>query len=120
VLLALLVGVGPLLSSCGVLTPDTVHTEREWDREERIDSLLKDYDRRIKELSAKIDARSGTVNEELERSLDDLKKKHREATGKLEDLRNATNTQWKSVNAELQVTLDQLKKAFDRTREQAK
>src|SRR5512147_504720 len=97
-LLALLLGTSPLLPSCGVLTPDTVHTEKQSDREQRIDSLLKDYDRRIKTLSTKIDAASGTAREELGRSLDDLKKKHQEATRKLEDLRNATNRSWKNVN----------------------
>jgi septal ring factor EnvC (AmiA/AmiB activator) len=118
-LLAFLLGAAPLLSSCRVITPDTVHTERESEREQRIDSLLKDYDRKITALSSKIDA-SGSANEDVRRSLDDLKKKQQEATRKLEDLRNAPNRSWKDVNAELQIILDELKKAFDRTREQAR
>jgi hypothetical protein len=119
-LLALLCGSTLLLSSCGITTPDTVHTESQTDREQRIGSLLKDYEKKIKELNAKTNAVSGAAREELSRALEDLKKKHGDAADGLEDLRASTNRSWKRVNADLQITLDELKKALDRAREQAR
>ncbi len=119
-LLAMLFAIASGLFSCRMRTPDTVHTEPQSEREQKIETLLKDYEQKIKELDTKADVAGGTLREELDRSLRDLKQKHQEAVRKLEDLRAATNRTWKDVNAQLQITLDELKKALDRTREQAK
>ncbi len=107
-----------LLSSCFSGTPDTVHTEPQTVREQKIESLLKDYGRKIEALNAKAAAAAETSQKELRRSLDDLKRQHREASRTLEELRDATNRTWRDVNARLQTQIDELKRSYDRTREQ--
>ncbi len=107
-----------LLSSCVPGTPDTVHTEPQTVREQKIESLLKDYGRKIEALDAKVAAASGTAQKDIQRSLDDLRRQHREASRTLEELRNATTRSWKDVNARLQAQIDELKRSYDRTREQ--
>ncbi len=116
-LIMLALGAGPLLS-CTAGTPDTVRTEPQSERENKIGALIKDYERKIRDLDAKAGSGAGTSQKEIRRSLDDLKKQHQEASRTLEELRNATNRAWKDVNARLQTELEDLKKAYDRTREQ--
>jgi septal ring factor EnvC (AmiA/AmiB activator) len=119
-MLAALFVAASACSSCSHRTPDTVHTESETDREHRIEALLKDYERKIQELDEKVRTATGTLPEELERSLKDLNKKHQEAATQLEELRTTTNRSWKDVNAHLQISLAELKQSFDKVSEQLK
>ena len=116
-LLLLALGISPLYMSCGTGTPDTVRTEPQSVREQRIETLLNEYAQRIKVLDAKAHETAESLRQETERSLGDLKKTHEDAVRQLEELRESTNRAWRNKNEQLQVTLDELKKAYDRTRE---
>jgi ArsR family metal-binding transcriptional regulator len=98
-------------------TPDTVHTLKETERENRIEELLREYRNRIDEFKTRSDAASASVRQEMKKALENLKKTHQEASERLEELRSATNTAWGDVNDELQASLDRLKQSLNLMRE---
>jgi gas vesicle protein len=113
--LLMCISCGLLFTSCsGHRTPETVHTLKQSERENRIDDLLKEYHARIDELDRRSAAAADDVRKRTDEAVKELKRDHREAAERLEQLRESANSAWGDANTRLQESLDRLKNALDR------
>jgi DNA anti-recombination protein RmuC len=79
----------------------------------KLSGKLNDFDSKLDELKAKAVSSAGTAKAEYEKTIDDLRKKRKEAEEHLKKLKTASEESWNELKRGTKKTLDSMSKSIN-------
>jgi hypothetical protein len=80
--------------------------------QEQIEAKIKGYDQNVDELKEKAKGVKGEAKAELNRQMDELRKKKEAASQKLKKMKTATGKAWEDLKSGAEAALEDLEKTF--------
>lgn len=80
--------------------------------QDQIEAKIKGYDKNVDELKEKARGVKGEAKAELNRQLDELRKKKEETSRKLKEMKSATGKAWEDLKTGIETALEDLEKTF--------